>query len=490
MRAFHKRALSALLALCLIAGLAAPSLAADPVPISAPAILVYANDKAVEFVDAQPQAIDGSQFMLPLRSVMETVGATVGYDTATQQITVTYGETRLAFHLRRSDATVTSTAAGAEIAYSINPAPVNVNGRILVPAGMLSDCFGLVVGTVNNVVTVTDFTGVFEGIELGTYEILKGMEQPEAAYEQTGSFTGDMTVKAPDADEVKLPVSGTLTGLTEGLLANGSATLTFGEIDADLIKAIDSEELQTLAAMLPMLQALDIEYIVDAGAGVLYFKSAAAAVLTGSLEGAENWYRVDLGTGTLPAGDIEAVLIAQAIQAGATAPGQSLAMARYTMLLFSELLSDKAFTNTGTEEAPVYSWVMNNTTMIDAMAEAAGKTEGLQGVERDKEKIKAQLDEQGFVTDIKMTLTPGKDAVEQSVECSLEFKDSTMGTVKMTMKVSAKMPGKETVEMTLSVTDPDGVVMTVSLACEAESKVSDRKPVSAPPEGSVIVKAA
>lgn len=508
-----RRLLSALLAVCLALGLAAPSLALETTPITPlnpimpiaepyqDEITVYVNDIPVVFTDAVPQYSGYSYAMLPLRGVMEALGAEVGFDAAAGSVTAEYGGIRVDFGLGGDDATVTDIASGESFEYWIYPTPVNSNGRILVPSSIFS-VFGLTVRTDYRAVMITDFDKALEGFDLGSYEILDSMMAYsaglEGGYSQEGTYSGSIAMDYPDEElKLDLPFSGKISNLTSGADANGeiSINLDFSKITS--LPGMDEASLQTIKTLLSAFKDINVEYIIDGENGFAYIKSAVIAFLSGNLDGSESWYKLDLGGlagaySGLPAEDAAAeasfkeLMKDIAVQSGASVPGESISTAKYMLALMEEIIFDKSFKKSGTDAEPSYTWVMNNDSLIDAMFAAAEKVPGVSGMPADKAAAKAELDEIGLVLDCGFTVTLGDGKYSEDVAMTMTVNDPSTGAVKMELKGSSSLPGKQTMDMSVSF-DIEGMKLDVTFKYDIETKVTDKVPASAPPAGAVIV---
>lgn len=500
----YRRLLSALLAVCLTLGLAVPSLAADniviaPNPISAPLITVFANDKAVAFTDAAP-LYDANQLMLPMRGVMEAIGATVGFDGASRSVTVEYGGKLVAFGLGSATATVTDKATGEKTPYTINPAPKNTNGRLLVPGGLLSDCFGLTVGSSGNAVSVVDFAKAFEGLELGSYKALESimaysMEQ-DGSYSQDGTYSGSVALDYPaESLKLDLPFSGSASSLSSGASSSGSFGLSVDFSKITAIPGMDGEELEAALSMLAAFKDIKLDYILDGENGVAYIKSAIIALLSGTLEGVDGWYKLDLNgladaygvdfsaaVSSASAVSFEELMLEIAKQSAIMAPGQSIDMAKYMLALYDEILSDKAFKQSG----DTYTWSMTTDSLIDAMFAAQEKVPGMTGMPADKAAAKAELEEIGFVMDCKLSVTLSDGKYSADVDMTVGMDTPGIGALTMKMKGSSAFPGKSAIDMSI-VLKSEGLSLDVAFKCDLDTKSTDKKPDTAPPAGAVII---
>lgn len=86
-------------------------------------------------LDVAPTNVSGS-LLVPIRAISEALGAEVGWDQASQTVTLTLGGTVVKLVLGSKQATVNGQAVALAVAAA------NVNGRILVPLRFVGESFG------------------------------------------------------------------------------------------------------------------------------------------------------------------------------------------------------------------------------------------------------------------------------------------------------------------------------------------------------------
>ena len=98
-------------------------------------IIVYVGDKQVLF--DSPPFVDGSnRLMVPLRAIAEALGATVAYDEAAREVSISGSGKSLLFTLDSPNATVDGEVK------TMDTVPVVKNSRIMVPARYVSEYLG------------------------------------------------------------------------------------------------------------------------------------------------------------------------------------------------------------------------------------------------------------------------------------------------------------------------------------------------------------
>jgi hypothetical protein len=101
-------------------------------------INVFLNGDLIVFPDTQPANISG-RVLVPIRTVSEELGANVSYDDKTKQVTIVKGDKTIQLTLGKSEAVVNGKTI------SLDAAPANIEGRVLVPLRFISENMDAVV---------------------------------------------------------------------------------------------------------------------------------------------------------------------------------------------------------------------------------------------------------------------------------------------------------------------------------------------------------
>ncbi len=109
-------------------------------------VSVLLNGAPMTFADAEPKIVDG-RVMLPFRSVLERLGADIGYNNASREVTAVLRGHTLSFSL---DAPQIYADGSKTPAYVMDVPPLVEDGRTLVPLRALGEAAGLTVGWDNN----------------------------------------------------------------------------------------------------------------------------------------------------------------------------------------------------------------------------------------------------------------------------------------------------------------------------------------------------
>jgi len=87
----------------------------------------------------QDPIIDDGRVLVPLRQIVESLGASVNWDPGTETVTAQKSNVKLVLQVGKR------VAYCNEQSIDIDAAPILKNGRVLVPARLISESFGAVV---------------------------------------------------------------------------------------------------------------------------------------------------------------------------------------------------------------------------------------------------------------------------------------------------------------------------------------------------------
>jgi hypothetical protein len=96
-----------------------------------------------------PPVLENGRVLVPLRHIIEVLGATVQWDGETQTITATRGNTVILLQVGNSMAYINGSA------FSLDVPPEIIDGRTLVPLRFISETFGCNVNWDGNTQTVS-----------------------------------------------------------------------------------------------------------------------------------------------------------------------------------------------------------------------------------------------------------------------------------------------------------------------------------------------
>jgi S1-C subfamily serine protease len=124
------------------------------VPVAgADEILVFYKGVRIVF-DVNPIVSNG-RTLVPMRAIFETFGATVDYNSQTKQITAVKGSLVIILNIGNTYATITKSGSLTE--YTLDAAPLAVDGRTVVPLRFIGEALGATVNWDGTTRTVTIF---------------------------------------------------------------------------------------------------------------------------------------------------------------------------------------------------------------------------------------------------------------------------------------------------------------------------------------------
>lgn len=383
-----KKWISLFLTLMLALAVAAPAAAADTAVIggadgptaifvttpkggstTAPArpsgVSVQVNGENVTFPNASPAVING-RTMVPMRAVLEALGATVDYDGETGTVQARLGDVTLT-HVIGTDAI--QTASGEKL--TMDTTSYTKNGSTLVPLRFFSQALGYEVYWDEGAHTavVIDKASAIAEIDK-SFTILNDLQS-----RQTEALDGDLAIDMDFSGEAKLldsingdrtlPFSMKLSALCGSEAMNAEGTMDLSALSA----LVEEEDPETAKAMEPLLKDLSFKMICGES---MWMQMPALAPILGLTE-ADAW----LKTGDVPAlsamgmnagsSTIGGALYALAEMADAEVPVNIYKDLTEAAQLLTSVMGDKTFTKTGED----YSWKLDEAKTAQ-LAEALG----------------------------------------------------------------------------------------------------------------------
>lgn len=430
-----KKCISLCMALVLCLALAVTASAAEA-DASAGRVAVMVNGESVDFDGAQPE-IAGGRTMVPMRGVLEALGAEVDYDHPSKTVTAALGDVTLTHVIGTKEIDV----SGGET-LTMDAASYVKNGGTMVPLRFFSQALGYEVywDKGQRTAVVLDKQGIIDGID-ASFTILNDIQAKQSAA-LTGNLAMEMnfdgTVKLLDSigGDKELPFSMEMTGLYGPSAINAQGSMDLSLLSA-LMEAMDEEVPQELA---DLLENLDFQMIYS-DAGMWMQMPAMTALLRAS--GADGLPEGEIWFGMTPEdlGELASIYeMSFAASSGATMGEVIYAMTEYTSLdtpvyiyenaalaadILTALLGDDTFTQDGEN----YTWEMDQA-MMDQLADVLGASSvALPG------SMKMTLGADGsseFTMDlaveedplaIAMTISGVSTATDSSIEGSIQVKN-------------------------------------------------------------------
>lgn len=447
-----KKLLPLCLALMLALALAIPA-AASGAALPAGGVSVQVNGENITFPNGSPEVING-RTMVPMREVLEALGAEVDYDADTRTVTAALGGVSLTHVI----GTNTIKMTGGE-KLTMDTTSYVKNGSTLVPLRFFSQALGYEVywdGGQSTAVVIDKAAFVSKTDE--SFTILNGLQS--GTDKDAGFDSAAMDVEV--SGEVKLldgtsedaqPFSGKMTALVSNDAVNFSGSMDLSAVAA----ALKLEDNPMTAALAPMLNELTFE-VIGSDEGLWMKIPALNSLLTGTSAGGGMWLKsndFDMSAAFAAAapssdGTIGSALYEVVEYVDADGPVNIYRDLIQASDIMTALLGDGTFTKDGDD----YTWELDD--------DAAALMTSLIGEAPDELSMKMEIKADGggsFSMRLRM-----EDTIEMAL--SGEFSD-TSATVKCQLTI------------------PE--VCDVTVQSTAAVKESDTAPVTAPPAGETVV---
>lgn len=359
-----KKWISLCLSLILALSLAVPA-AASAAPAVPAGVSVQVNGEKVTFPNASPAVING-RTMVPMRAVLEALGATVDYDGATRTVNAKLGDVSLT-HVIGTNAI--EMAGGEKL--TMDTVSSVKNGSTLVPLRFFSQALGYEVYWDEGAHTavVIDKKALIEEIDK-SFTILNDLQA-----RQNQAADGDLAIDMDFSGKAKVldSISGDRTlpfSMKMSALYGPEAMNIEGIMDLSALAALmEGEDPETAKAMEPLLKDLSFKMIY--GESMWMQMPALAPVL--NLSDSNAW----LKTADVPAlsavgmnaasSTIGGALYAMTELMDAEVPVNIYEDLTKTAQLMTGLMGDDTFTKTGED----YSWKLDEAKSAQ-LAEALG----------------------------------------------------------------------------------------------------------------------
>lgn len=437
-----KKLLSLCLVLALALALAIPAAAGSaPAASSAPAVQV--NGEAVVFPNGSPE-INNGRTMVPMRAVLEALGATVDYDADTQTVTATLDDISLTHVIREN-----TIEMGSGEKLTMDTQSYIKNGSTLVPLRFFSQALGYEVywDDAARTAVVIDKAACISGIDEGL-TVLNALQasQPSASgnVAMDVDVSGEIKMLDGTSDDV-LPFSAKMTAL-----ANDSAVNLSGSMDLSALAELAEDD--PTAALLE-----DLTFEMICGESMWMNIPVLTGLLSGEASDSDVWLKFgDFDMSALTAdtngATIGGVLYSTVEALDADAPADIYADLTQAAGLLTAMMGDDTFVKNGDD----YVWEMDSTASA-LLAEAIGEA-------------------------------PDSFALTMSMEIKADGSSSFSMHLDVEDTISMSLSGDSTdtsATVTCQMTVPEVCEMTVqSTATVAESSAA---PVAAPPAGAQVI---
>lgn len=438
-----KKLIPLCLALILALALAVPASAAE-----SGGVAVQVNGETVAFPNAAPELKDG-RTMVPMRAVLEALGATVDYDGETKTVKAALGETAIT-HVIGEDKIIVD---GDQV-MTMDTVSYVKSGSTLVPLRFFSQALGYEVywdDGARTAVVINKDAAIAEIDK--SFTILNGLQAKQSQTLDSMALDMDFSGEAKVLDSISgdqtLPFSMKMSALYGTEAMNMEGTMDLSSLSALLAEAGGTEVPEDAAAMLK-----DLSFQMIYGEAMWMQIPALSTVL--NLPEGEVWLKTSeapaLSTMGVGAGStIGAALYAAAEMADAEVPVNIYDDLSEAAQLMTTLMGDDAFTKDGED----YSWKLDEDKSTQ-LAEALGASSV------------------SFPFTMEMTVK-ADGSCTFDMEASMD--EMTMTITGSSSTTAASLKGHIQIKN----------VCDLTFQGEAKMSASDKAPVTAPPADAVVL---
>lgn len=467
-----KKLTTLFLSLLLALTLAVPAAAAGTEDAAAPSgVSVQVNGEDVTFSGAQPEMANG-RTMVPMRAVLEALGATVDYDRATKTVTATLGESKLT-HVIGTDKI---TVDGGQV-MTMDTASYIKGGSTMVPLRFFSQALNYQVywDRGERTAVVINKQAVIDEIDK-SFTILNGL-QAKQAQALSGNlameldFSGSAKVLDSVNGDKDFPFSMKMSALygSEAMNIQGTMDLSIIALAiAEDLEELETEDSQALAELLK-----NVEFQMIYGGGSLWMEAPvlAEALRAAGEELPEGKVWMDLSGADLgevydlydmSLSSVGGITIGQALYAMVEMTDAEMPVLLYedlsgTAALLKAMIGDDTFTKSGED----YTWKLDQAVMDKLAGELGASDVSFPGTMDMEMTIKAD----GSCTfDLKLNMADTTPAVVLELSGSSSTTDSS---------IQGKVQIQNLCDVTFQGT--------------AKVSASETAPVTAPPAGETVV---
>lgn len=250
---------------------------------------VMFNGEMVRFPDQRPE-MKNDRTMVPVRAVMESMGAQVDYEASSKTVIITLNGASTVFTVGSSAYSVTKD--GQVTKGTMDCACYNSNGRVMVPVRFLAEASGYTVlwDGHHRTAIVADAEGLAAEIDK-SFTCINGIlaarltESQGKKQESTTAFTVKNTLYDEEGKAFTFPLSGKVTSCTDGTAWRVDISLSIKDALQSMIEydsgLLSDATISLRTAMRADLTNLTAALILDKE-GNLYFQAPVLLELLGS----------------------------------------------------------------------------------------------------------------------------------------------------------------------------------------------------------------
>lgn len=428
-------------------------------------VAVNVNGTYLQFPDAQP-AVVNDRTMLPVRALVESMGADVKWDEATSQVTITLNDVVVTLTIGSKEITVKKGGETTTASMDVAPFIDAVYERTYVPLRFVSEAFGLRVGWDDPYRTaiILDAENVAAALLEGrsfTYlaQLLQFVAQGQEGKDQgiwdtTANAEGTLTI----GGALEVPMTGTLNAVTADgtqLEMDMNMTADLTSLLAMMAMAGSAPDAETQALIKTLAQdGLGLQFRGDLESGKVYF-TAADALLEQSGFAAGTWFLADKETLSAVAGEEISELPAAGTPGDLAAQLSTMELTSVDEVVDAILTADKMITFLSDE-----SFVADTTSLFWQESEG----------------------ESYFSTMLElaeMTVALEFTVVDDTIADVTVYAYNAMGSVLALMDNTGAVEGQVSMEV------PD--TLTLELTFSAQTVKGDKAPAVEPPAGATVL---
>lgn len=270
-------------------------------------LAVMLNDKYVSFTDAQPEISDG-RTMIPIRALMETMGAEVSYDSDDKGslVTVLIDGTQFKFNIGSS--TLYVTRDGVSKTLEMDCSTYIKSDRTYVPIRFFSEALGYDVMWDDNFETavILDKSSIITQLNMD-FTLFNRLLAAVSGDKGSGDgmrktvadFTAAITQFSTLDGDTQTQISGNVTVISDGLTQQISMKLDFSRIIELFLAQFDQSMPPELMEKLSGLNHISADLILNLDEGVMYLHYPELMKLMG-VEPADAWIMAEISPDNLP----------------------------------------------------------------------------------------------------------------------------------------------------------------------------------------------
>ncbi len=350
-------------------------------------IRVQYNGSDIALTEAA-KIVEG-RVMVPFRTLLESMGAEVTYDTKTKTIMVKTDEKEISFVAGGADVTVMKEGVTSVKKMDVASFIDKKLSRTYVPVRFIAETMGYSVGwdKGNKTVVIIDPNTLFSNADTDFSIISKLMKSDldlEKPYATTGRFDMDIaTFASPDSiiPGIEFSMTGQMSGIQQKSNADMVINMAF-QFDKMLSK-LTVEEKAMMEPMLGMFKDTSMKIKMDGETGITYMNSSLFSALDPTV-GSNTWYKMNMYDTYEDMGiDLKSItnmsysdfklseILAASLAGMEYADISTYQDIQSTYLFLKNLIGDEAFTKKTAGSYVTYNLNLNQTSVLAALAKTA-----------------------------------------------------------------------------------------------------------------------